>query len=81
MMDYDVVAKNLLIGHDCWNCDYAASLANRGFDSKSFVDNTGFSLDDVHEGAYLYDTLFMCHKHYKILPRELSCSEWVKARE
>ena len=81
MMEYDVVAKNLLLEKTCWNCDHAASLATRGFNEQSFIQNTGFSMDTVHEGAYMHDTLFMCHKHHKVLPIELSCGEWVEARE
>jgi len=80
-MEYDVVAKNLLLGHNCLDCDHAATLAKRDFNKETFTEITGFSLEDIHEGAFLYDALFMCHKHHKILPRELSCSEWEEARE
>lgn len=81
MMKYDIIAKNLLLNRDCWDCDFAATLATRGFDLRLFSQNIGFSADDIHEKAYKYDTLFMCHHHNKILPKELSCSDWVKARE
>lgn len=80
-MKYDVVAKNLMLDKTCWNCDHAASITKRNFNKETFTENTGFSLDDIHEDAFLDDTLFMCHKHHKILPKELSCSYWEEARE
>lgn len=79
------ITENLLLNKTCTNCKFAAGLADRDFvinKPEQFKFLSGIDVSEIHENAYLVkDVLFWCCQNSIIIPKELTCSNWVVSNE
>ncbi len=81
-MNDNILAKNLLLNRNCYNCKNAGIIAGKDtFQISNFEKLTGISKESIHDGCIINNQVIMCYNWFKMLPLELTCERWEKSDE